>query len=91
MVLKRAGRDVEAREQVRTLSNDIDSALACYHLARYWALSGDSALALDQLGRSRDLGFANRRIVRDPELETLRGDPEFEAIVAEVRKRIGEK
>lgn len=91
VVLKRAGRDEEAREQVRAISNEIDSALARYHLARYWALSGDRALALEQLGRSRDLGLANRRIVRDPELETLRGDPEFEAIVAEVKKRIDEQ
>ena len=29
--------------------------------------------------------------MKDPELESLHGDPEFEAIVAEVKKRLEEE
>ena len=30
-------------------------------------------------------------VARDPDLASLRGDPDFEAIVAEVKKRIGDE
>ena len=35
------------------------------------------------------LGFQERRIFDDTSLDSLRGDPEFESIVADVKKRIG--
>ena len=37
------------------------------------------------------LGWAEQSIFRDTVLDSLRGDPEFEAIVAEVKERIGDE
>jgi hypothetical protein len=36
-------------------------------------------------------GFPANWSIHDPAFDSLRGDPEFEAIVAEVKKRIGEE
>ena len=38
-----------------------------------------------------DKGFTSDWMMKDPDLDSLRGDPGFEAIVAEVEKRIGEE
>ena len=47
--------------------------------------------ALAFLRRALDAGYATDYIALDPDLESLHGDPEFETIVAEVKKRIGEE
>jgi len=36
-------------------------------------------------------GYAAHGILTDTDLDMLRADPEFEAIVAEVKKRLGEE
>ncbi len=46
---------------------------------------------MDHLRRAVDLGWAELDVLTNPTLDSLRGDPEFEAIVAEVKKRIGDE
>lgn len=83
----RAGRSAEAREILRS------TAIApsdFYNAACTWALLGESALALDYLQRDFDElrtspGARSRQqewARSDPDLESLRGDPRFQRLVA---------
>jgi non-specific serine/threonine protein kinase/serine/threonine-protein kinase len=63
-----------------------------YNLACVAALRGDRIKAMDWLRQAVDHGYTNADgMAHDPELASLHGDPEFEAIVAEVKKRIGQE
>ena len=56
------------------------------------ALSGNRVEALDWLRQSVEHGWTlGDWMAQDQDLESLHGDPEFEAIVAEFKKRIGEE
>jgi tetratricopeptide (TPR) repeat protein len=59
-----------------------------YNRACCQALFGRRDEAIRNLRRAVEVGF-NRyeQIIRDPDMDSLRGDPEFEAIVAEVKQR----
>jgi serine/threonine protein kinase/tetratricopeptide (TPR) repeat protein len=59
-----------------------------YNIGCLWALTGEAALALEHLGRAVDLGYASNTIFTDPDLDSLRGHPGFEALVARVRSRL---
>jgi tetratricopeptide (TPR) repeat protein len=59
-----------------------------YDQACILALAGDSDAALSRLHSALDCGWANYRIHEDGDLDSLRGNPEFEAIVEEVRNRL---
>ena len=61
--------------------------LTNYNLACLSALIGHNDLALVELRRSLDAGFSNPFIFDDPDLAGLRGNPEFEDMVDEVRRR----
>jgi len=41
--------------------------------------------------KAKDRGYAAHDGLKNPDLESLHGDPKFEAIVAEVKKRIDEE
>jgi len=56
----------------------------------YWAVSGNREKTLQYLKRSIELGY-KRSFFKDPYLEFLHGDPEFEAITVEFKKRTGKK
>jgi len=58
-----------------------------YDQACILALSGDPTAALDTLRLALDTGWANDRIEKDDDFDTLRGTPQFEAILEEVRSR----
>ena len=69
------------------------------HGQRTWsrehALGGNRAAArrslrqaLRLLRRTLELGYRRETILTDPDLDGLRGDPEFEALVGEVRRRL---
>ena len=62
-----------------------------YNLGCHSAALGERLDALDHLRNAVGLGWAERNVLTDTTLDTLRGDPEFEAIVAEVKKRFGEE
>ena len=59
-----------------------------YNLACLGARSGDRDEAMSRLREAVDRGFRWGGIVDDPDLDSLRGDPEFEAIVREVERRV---
>jgi tetratricopeptide (TPR) repeat protein len=59
-----------------------------YGLARLDALRGERTAALSRLRELVAAGWTNpRRLMRDEDLASLRGDPEFEALVAELEAR----
>ena len=58
-----------------------------YNLGCVAALSGDRPQALDSLRQAVEGGFRDAdAMANDPDLASLRGDPEFEAIVAAARR-----
>ena len=64
-----------------------EDAVGAYNLACFAALSGDPRRALIRLRHAVALGFPTTLISQDPDLERLRGDPEFQAILAETSQK----
>jgi hypothetical protein len=62
-----------------------------YNLACLDALEGNEETALERLREAIDTGWATTRILDDPDLDSLRGDPRFEAVVADVKGRLEER
>jgi non-specific serine/threonine protein kinase/serine/threonine-protein kinase len=96
----RAGDHVESRRQhERALeifgkifgSGHRVLAASLYSLACLSALENDREKAFRLLRESFDHGFALPYFLRDPDFDTLRGDPEFEAIVREFKARLPEE
>ena len=88
LALERAGQAEEAKaaaKRATAASKDPSSLniLACYH-----ALAGGKAEALRLLRKSVEIqpGDPND-LLRDPDLASLRNEPEFKAIVAEAARR----
>jgi hypothetical protein len=88
IALHKTGQLAKARGVAAETARLTGNIYGCYNLACYWALAGGRREALTFLRRSVDLGYSEPWISRDPDLASLRGDPEFEAIVAEIRRRI---
>jgi len=80
-------RGFEMREQIFG-PNHAALGWNLYDQACILALSGDTTGALSTLRRALGCGWANARIFDDDDLDSLRGDPAFEAIVDEVRGRL---
>ena len=62
-----------------------------YSLGCLSASLGEREEALGHLQEAVSRGWAEHIILTDTTLDSLRGDPEFDAIVAEVVKRLGEQ
>jgi non-specific serine/threonine protein kinase/serine/threonine-protein kinase len=62
-----------------------------YQVGCLAAALDDRDVALEHFREALAAGWAKRTILEDKDLDSLRGDPEFEAIVAEVKKRLGEE
>ena len=62
-----------------------------YNLACLDALEGNEETALERLRAAIDAGWATTRIFDDPDLDSLRGDSRFEAVVTEVKGRLEER
>jgi len=60
-----------------------------YNLACFAALGGHRETAIRYLTESIRRGFAQPIILNDSDLASLRGDPEFEALLEEMRVRLG--
>ena len=58
-----------------------------YNLACLMAISGRHSEALEYLNKAMEYGMSDPWIAEDSDFASLHGDPEFEAIVAEVRRR----
>ena len=61
---------------------------SCYDRACVLALKGERAAAIEALQEAVAVGWASDLILSDGDLDTLRGDPEFGAILDEVRTRL---
>lgn len=88
VTLQRSGREADARAAATDAESLAESRWGRYNLACYRALAGDRAEAISDLRRSFELGFADALISTDSDLESLRGDAEFEAIKEAVEDRI---
>ena len=68
-----------------------ESSTIVYNLACFNALAGNRDEALEWLEKAVDAGFcAPRKISGDSDLDTLRGDPRYEAALAKARERAAE-
>jgi Flp pilus assembly protein TadD len=89
--LHMAGHEAESRAAASEAMNLPDDMSGAYNLACYWARVGNRSEAIRYLRSSVDQGMIATYMAHDADLESLRGEPEFEALVAEVEQRIGEK
>ena len=82
--LKRSGRLDQARQAMEgMLEANPGDAIGLFNLACYLALESDHVHALDFLGRAIRADEEYRALARTEEdFESLRGDPDFERIVA---------
>jgi adenylate cyclase len=70
----------------RAIAIDPTDASVRYNVACLFALEGERERAIDLLEQAFASGFGQRDWVRqDPDLASLRGDPRFEALVADGR------
>jgi len=68
----------------KAIAIDPTDASVRYNVACLFALEGEADRAIDLLEQAFAAGFGQREWVRqDPDLASLRGDPRFEALVAE--------
>jgi len=93
IALWRAGRHEQARQVAQEAASFPETAAGVIGLGLYHAQAGDRTEALRHLSRYLELRSKfNPRFVKwirgEPLLEPLRGDPDFEAIVAEVKRRV---
>jgi len=69
-------------------ANHSSSGWNLYDQACMYSLSGEADAAIATLRRALDVGWANHRIFEDDDFNSLKGNPEFEAIIEEVRSRL---
>ena len=86
--LRQLRRAHEIREEIFG-SGHAALARNLYDQACLLALAGDPAAALATLHQVLECGWASDFIFEDDDLDSLRGNPDFEAILAEVRQRLG--
>ena len=93
--LVHTGKPKQAREAVEKAVSLPEDDLGAYQLALYWALAGDWDRALRQLRRYMEIdgnpNYGDLQIVDEPDLDSLRGETEFQEIVDEVRRRVRAK
>jgi non-specific serine/threonine protein kinase/serine/threonine-protein kinase len=97
-LLQATGNLAEAERQLRRAVEIYQSqggnrllGLALYQLAGLSALQRRPEQALDFLRQALKDGWADPSIFEDANLDSLRGRPEFEAIVSEIKNRIAKK
>ena len=81
-------RALSIQERVWTAAHRVNR-WALYRLACIEALEGGHDRALALLRQAVDCGLDDEALLEHADLASLRGVPEFESIVAEVRKRGG--
>lgn len=91
VTLQRAGRKDLAREAATHAESLVGNRWGFYNLACYRALAGERTLALAALDRAVELDFADVLINTDPDLESLRPDSEFQALVRQVHERLSSR
>lgn len=59
-----------------------------FRLARAYVKSGDRSKALSELEQLAAAGFTNLPVFQNPDLAPLKGDPKYDAVVAQVAKNL---
>ncbi|HET7237950.1 MAG TPA: tetratricopeptide repeat protein, partial [Terrimicrobiaceae bacterium] len=87
--LLRAGHATEAKAAAQSAAALPETPVGAYFLAWFHAVSGDRAGAIRLLRRAYDLGlpFSYKEVMKEPDLVSLHGDPEFEKIAAGIKER----
>jgi hypothetical protein len=68
----------------RAIQSDPNNPLLLYNIGCLYAVAGKPGLALDHLERAMELGMRNKDwLMTDPDLESVRGDPRFAALLSE--------
>ncbi len=85
----RVGQKAEGLEWAeRALAVDPDDAGVRYNVACLYALEGEPEKAITCLEEAFRRGFGNKEwITRDPDLESIRNDPRFQALIDDVPSR----
>jgi tetratricopeptide (TPR) repeat protein len=86
--LAQAGHDAEALEAARRAGTMEDSSAGLYNLACLYALRGERDMAMNYLERTLELGWGSAWIASDPDLESLHGDPEFDALMKKMNEQL---
>ena len=83
MALQSNGDEKRAEEWARRATlTDPTNPLMLYNIACLHATAGRSSLALDHLERAIEQGMRNRDwFMTDPDLESVRNDPRFHALL----------
>lgn len=87
LALKKLGREDAARVAIDRAAAMAESPWGLYNRACYWALSNDRDRAMQLLPRAVAGGHLDRTMITDPDLASLKGDPAFDALVNEIKKR----
>ncbi len=80
-------RGLEIREKIFGVGH-VATGWNLYDQSCILVLNGDAESALATLHRALDVGWANARIFDDDDFDSLKGDPDFETILEEVRVRL---
>jgi tetratricopeptide (TPR) repeat protein/TolB-like protein len=86
--LAREGQVQKAHAAARKADGSPEQQELLYGKARYRALAGDRAEAIRLLKRSVELGLVVGWIDQDPDFVSLHGDPDFAAVVSQVKERL---
>ncbi len=89
------GKKAEAEKLMQSYldaSDVTDRSGAYYNLACYYSLAGDAAKSLEMLRHSLEGGYVEFvHIGRDNDLDFVRKDPQFDALVAEYKKKLDDR
>jgi tetratricopeptide (TPR) repeat protein len=88
-----ASRTEESLQEADKLSLEESlGGVACYNLACLYLKASDTVKGLAMVRRSISKGFQNiEDFRRDPDLDTLRGTPEFEELMKELEEKIAKE
>jgi tetratricopeptide (TPR) repeat protein len=89
--LLKAGRAAAAARAAREAGSLPESDWGTEALAVYYAEAGNRSEAIRMLQRSLALGLDDPELAKTPAFASLRGDPAFRSILAEMDKRIAGK
>jgi len=73
--------DIAETHALAALAADKDNDEVVYKLAVVYAIAGRLGMSLDHLERAVGLGYSRALVRRDPDLQALRNDPRFKALV----------